>query len=89
MATIYVDEYDYTNLDPETESVSDIALDDSDLESRYDEMLDEVYPEVELPVGSWAMSDLLQRLDPIQYRCGFNDWLDSEVHDGNILEVEV
>ena len=27
---------------------------------------------------------MLKECDPIAYRCGFNDWLDAEVSDGNI-----
>jgi hypothetical protein len=50
----------------------------ADLESEYDDYLDECYSDVceALPVNV-SGSELLKEFDPTAYRCGFNDWLDS------------
>ena len=49
-----------------------------DLESEYDDFLDEYYSDVceALPVYVTG-SELLKTYDKTAYRCGFNDWLDS------------
>jgi hypothetical protein len=41
----------------------------------YDEMLDECYPMVDVCGYTYDPSRALKELDPIAYRCGFNDWL--------------
>lgn len=52
---------------------------------RYDEMLDETLS-VSLPeMGGFDASRVLKALDPIAYRCGFHDWLDSEGIDSDTL----
>lgn len=52
-------------------------------ERMYDEMLDEVYGDIEIAGMHYQTSRALKELDSIAYRCGFNDWLDAEG-----LEVE-
>jgi predicted nucleic acid-binding Zn-ribbon protein len=49
----------------------------TDLESLYDENLDEWYSEQcsNLPVNVTA-SELIKEFDPVMYRCGFNDFID-------------
>ena len=47
-------------------------------EERYDEMLDEVFEDVDIAGLKYATSRALKELDPIAYRCGFLDWLDAE-----------
>ena len=42
-------------------------------EELYDDMLDECYPEM----FGLRPSYILKELDPIQYNCGFTDWLDA------------
>ncbi|UPU15926.1 phage hypothetical protein [Stenotrophomonas virus Jojan60] len=76
MATEYWDTY------------SGEPLSDYDLEQRYDEMLDECFPTVEFGGVSYDPSTVLYRVDPIAYRCGFSEWLDSEISDGNISETD-
>jgi len=53
-----------------------------DLEEMYDQMLDDEYS---CTIGSIKFdgSRILHELDPIAYRCGFNDWLDA----GNYVEI--
>lgn len=54
------------------------TISESDVLQRYDEMLDEIYGMVKCGELEWDMSRVLKEMDPIAYREGFNDWLDSE-----------
>jgi hypothetical protein len=76
MATEYWDTY------------SGEPLSDYDLGQRYDDVLDEVYPSIEFGDVSYAPSTVLQRTDPIAYRCGFLDWLSGEISEGIISETD-
>lgn len=51
-----------------------------DLEERFDEMLDEIYSfdAVGGPFASMSPSRVLKEVDPIAYRCGVNDYENSE-----------
>lgn len=49
-----------------------------ELEAVFDERLDEIYPEVEIAGATFSPSRILAEVDPIAYRCGFNDWVDAE-----------
>lgn len=44
----------------------------------YDAMLDECHEPMKIGYMSFSASEVLSECDPIAYRCGFNDWLDSE-----------
>ncbi len=44
----------------------------------YDEFLDDIYGDVNIAGIYYATSQALKATDPIAYRVGFNDWLDSE-----------
>ena len=57
--------------------IDNFELDASDYESQYDDMLDECYPEL----FNMLPSRILNEMDPIMYRCGLNDYIDT-------LEVE-
>ncbi len=48
----------------------------------YDEMLNDCYPMVEIGSLTFTPSRVLKELDPIAYRCGLNDYLDSLAQDG-------
>ena len=61
---------------------------DRDLEARYDEFLDEVYGEVKIGGYFYSTSHALKEVDPIAYREGFNNWIDSEMSDGNLFETD-
>lgn len=60
-------------------------LEDDDLDVRYKDMLDEVYGDF---MDSYPASRVLEDVDPIAYRVGFNDWLDSELSNGTITDEE-
>jgi hypothetical protein len=68
----------------ETETYFDVdgnELTDYDLHERFDDMLDEVYGDVVLGGTEYNHSTTFKAVDPIAYRCGFSDWLDSELEE--------
>ena len=70
------------------ERLSEIELCTRELKDRFAAFLDDVYGTVEVAGLSYCTSDLLKATDPITYRCAFNDWLDAEIQDGNLKEIE-
>lgn len=46
-------------------------------ESEYDDMLDECYDMVHIGNLSYYPSQVLREVDPVAYRCGYNDYIDS------------
>lgn len=72
--------YDYTDL------TTGDDLYEYELETRFDDFFNEVYPEVEFGELSYLASSVLREVDPIAYREEFNNWLDSEIQDGNYRE---
>ena len=62
-------------------------LTDEQLHERYDDMLDEVYPDLTIAGMEFSTSNALKELDPIAYRVGFSDWVDSEI-DETIFEKD-
>jgi hypothetical protein len=59
-----------------------------DIESLYDDMLDDTYGVVSIAGMEYSTSDVLKRLDPIAYRCGLDDYIDSLLTDGEIEEID-
>lgn len=55
-------------------------LTELDVNSMYDDMLDECYDFAEVggPFSHMLASEVLEECDPVAYRCGFTDWLDGE-----------
>lgn len=47
----------------------------------WDELLDNVYGEVEVCGYTYCASRVLSLVDEVGYRCGKNDWLDGEYQD--------
>ena len=68
----YTPTFDYFTEDGE-------GLTDYELHERYDEMLDECYGTVSIAGLDYDTARTLKDVDPIAYRCGFCDWLDSEI----------
>lgn len=54
-------------------------LSETELDDRYDAFLDEAYPSLQIAGIDYLTSRALREVDPTAYRCGFNDWLDSEL----------
>ena len=53
-------------------------LDDHEAHERYRDMLDECYAPLRIGYLEWPPSVALERLDPVAFRCGFNDFTDAE-----------
>ena len=67
-----------TDLEDKQSMLSDIEVNPqeyTDLDSQYDEFLDEIYSEAcdALPI-SVTGSQLIAEFDPVMYRCGFSDF---------------
>lgn len=58
----------------------------SETVDMYDAMLNECYPETKVGDVYYDYSLLLDKLDPIAYKCGWLDWCDSEGIDTDELE---
>ena len=52
----------------------------------YDEMLDDCEGPVELCGMTYSASQVLREVDPVAYRCGFNDYVDSLTDDDVFVE---
>ena len=53
-----------------------------DVYDHYNEMLNEVTPTVKIGDMNYCASTVLREVDPIAYRVGLEDWLDSLASDG-------
>ena len=52
----------------------------------YEEMLDDCEGPVELCGMTYSASYVLREVDPVAYRCGFNDYVDSLTDDDIFVE---
>lgn len=64
----------------------DEVVSDDGLDERYRAMLDDCHGEVDICGHKYQASRALKEVDETAYSCGFNDWVDREVSDGNIFE---
>tara|TARA_R100001082_G_C4234642_1_gene104720 strand:- start:98 stop:325 length:228 start_codon:yes stop_codon:yes gene_type:complete len=53
-----------------------------DVYDSYNNMIDDCSPMVRIGNLEYMPSEVLKRVDPIAYRCGLNDYLDSLAQDG-------
>ena len=58
----------------------------TDAYDAYDEFLDDAYGDTSIAGMTYSTSRALLEIDPVAYRCGFNDWADSEGIDVDSLE---
>ena len=63
------------------------TLEAIDEDSYYDDFLDEAYGNVTIAGLDYPTSQAQKEIDPIAYRCGKADVLDSECQDNNLIEV--
>jgi len=56
-------------------------MSDDDLKEQYDEMLDEIYPEIKIGTLTFSPSRVLRELDPTAYRIGLSEYEDSLMED--------
>ena len=59
-------------LEVKKQEMDDYEIDPDCIEDNYKDCLNEMH---EMPNG-WDYSDVLERMDPIMYRCGLNDYAD-------------
>ena len=57
-------------------------LSDHELETRYKDMLDECYETIKVCGYEYQPSRVLEEVDPVAFRCGFADWLNSMIGEG-------
>ena len=67
---------DYYLTTPDYIDAEGNVYDESDLQERYDDMLDEEGP-VTIGGLEYSVSRVLQEVDPIAYRCGMADYRDA------------
>lgn len=60
-------------------------ISDTELERRYNEMLDDIYPDLKIAGYDYQTSRALLSVDPTAWRCGFADYISS---DETIIEIE-
>ena len=53
---------------------------------RYNQMLDEVYPEATLGVSTFSPHQILWKMDRVAYNEGFQDYVNSLAEDGTYVE---
>ena len=56
---------------------SKIELDPDNYEDQFDDMLDESIQEIEIGCLTYSPSHVLKNVDPVAYRCGLVDYIDS------------
>lgn len=61
---------------------------ESELEDQFKEGLDDCYGVVYVCGYEYAAGNVLREIDPIAFRCGFLDWLDSRQGDGELRSIE-
>lgn len=66
----------------------DDRIEDFEVDGLYAEMLDEVYPVVNVAGMEYSTSTVLREVDPIAFRCGRLDWVDSNLWYGVWTEHE-
>ncbi len=59
------------------DKIDNFEIDEDKHDDKYDEWLDEIYGEIMIGNISFLPSRILKELDPIAYRCGFSDYIDS------------
>lgn len=75
MSTYYLTEWDQ-------------RIEDFEVDGLYAETLDEIYPVVNVAGMEYSTSTVLREVDPIAFRCGVLDWVDSNLSDGIWTEHE-
>ena len=59
-----------------------------DFYSYYDEALDDIYETAQICGHEYSPVEALKAVDPIAYRCGYNDWLNAEIYDDLSYQLE-
>jgi hypothetical protein len=59
----------------------------ADIEELYRDLLDECYPPVKFGQLEYSPSQVLESVDPVAFRVGVNEYADSEIEDGRLIEL--
>jgi len=58
-----------------------------DIADVYRDLLDEIYPAVKIGELEYSASHVLETVDPVAFNMGANEYADSEVQDGRLIEL--
>jgi len=61
-------------------------LEPVDGEEMFEELLDECYPEISIGCCTFSPSQVMKELDPVCFRIGIQEQLDSQAQDGQLYE---
>lgn len=59
-----------------------------ELEDAFENDLNECYDTVSVCGYEFDAGRALRELDPIAFRCGFSDWIDGRISDGELCSIE-
>lgn len=74
------------------ETASDVAqyiIDNAEAWDEYDCMIRDCYGDVEVMGLTYDPATVLERVDPVAYRCGYSDWMDCNYEDIRIATEEL
>jgi hypothetical protein len=72
-------------MNPKIKEAIKKELDPIDVEQRYRDLLDEVYPEVKIGYATYSPSQIVEELSPTDFRVGVADYTGTEE---NLTEVD-
>ena len=91
MKKYYINDYEVDYLDFKNALEDEINV---YVEENYDDLLDEIYPEVEIGCCHFYPSEILKNCDPVAYRCGQSDEesyqlgeAENQLEDGDAFEI--
>jgi hypothetical protein len=64
-----------------------LPISDSDIELYYQEMLNDVYGNVNVAGYEYTTAEVLASMNPLAYRCGLADYISAELED-RLVEVD-
>lgn len=59
---------------------------DNELEGRYEEYLDEIHGVISVCGIDYDAGRAFRQLDPVAFECGLNEWIDSLIDDGHLID---
>ena len=62
------------NISKQLEELIKKELTPVNVEQRYRELLDDIYPEVKIGYSTFLASDIVEKLSPTDFRCGVADY---------------
>ena len=68
-------------IDAKQKEIDNFEPSEDEAENAYAQSLDEGYEEIKIGYLSWPASKVLKEMDECAFRCGLNDWLDTELSE--------